>query len=394
MSKNIYEMLGFKQSKKPVFSAESLNEARGIFNKIPLKLVSLRPLIVEQSVFEETLAISTAEDSKLTPAQAKKIEVSGEQEARLIKYKNDSKLTPTEKYDRLEFENIRALENKINNVSFADITLSLVRDIHHDLTIGLDDYCREKGVSHYHSGQLRETDTIKVGKVRAYTPPAHNQIPDLLKCLFRDFANRKTINLCDIVEFHVLFYAIHPFRNGNKRVARILESMLVQNYGYGADRTLSLSTYYSDKKDAFTFFLMESILKKDPTPFINFALRGYFYVGKQLLQKTLALYLNTFRHNFKAYIEDHITPLKLPNYQIASKSIIDLNGVFTHTEFILTMKTHHSTVGIAQSIIEDLADRQILKKSNRLYYYGDCLNLRELIKETTKLTLRYNVEGE
>ncbi len=105
---NIYEKLGFKKTGDFIYPVSIVNEAKAIFNKIPLKNIGIRPLIVEEAVFEETFAISTTEDSELTESDAKKIEVSEEQKARIIKYRNDNKLDVRGKYDSLEFENINA----------------------------------------------------------------------------------------------------------------------------------------------------------------------------------------------------------------------------------------------------------------------------------------------
>jgi len=397
MSKDIYESLGFKKAVEPVFSAKIIDEVKEILNKIPVRFkIGFRPLIVEQAVFEEALAISTAEDSELTDEQAKKIQISEEEEARIIKYKENKQLTESEKYDQLEFENIKVTENKIGGLSFQEFSVEFICDLHHDLTIGLDDYTKAKGISHYNPGELRKSNSVKIGKVRQYLPPDYKQIKKLLELLFKDFSKRKKIELRDILEFHILLYAIHPFQNGNKRVARILESMLLRHYGYDADHTISLSIYYIDKKDACNFFLMESIIKKDPNPFINFAIRGYFYAGHKLLNTYLKLILRGIDQNFNRYIELHIKPIHINNYKKAVKSIIKLNGVFTHTEFMKKMKEYNCTVGVSQTIIKDLLKRKRLHKKGKIYYVedflGSCLDIKNLIGEMTDIMLRYNID--
>ena len=392
MSKNIYEQLGFQKADEYIFSEKIINEGQDIFHSFPLSLIGIRPLLVEQTVFEETIAISTAEDSELTPAVAKEIQISEEQEARILKYKQKNKLSEREKYDQLEFENIKAIETRINKISFEDITVDFICNLHHDLTIGLDNYSESLGVSHYHSGELRKSDSVRVGRVRKYSPPKKKEIRPLLKLLLKYFSSKKKITLYDILEFHILFYAIHPFQNGNKRVARILESLLLDNYGYGMDRTLSLAIYYKEERGACNLFLMESILRKDVSPFVNFAIRGYFQAGQRLFTESLDLYLHIFYGNFKKYIKENIKEIHKKNYEKAVKAILELRGVFTHTEFMDQMKKQHCTSGVSQSIIQDLLERNILRKKSSTYFYGESLDIRTSLEKLTAFFLQYNIQ--
>lgn len=389
---NIYDKLRFKKTGDFIYPVSIVNEAKAIFNKIPLKNIGIRPLIVEEAVFEETFAISTAEDSELTENDAKKIEVSEEQKARIIKYKDNNKLDVRGKYDSLEFENIRAVENQVDSLSFEDINIDLICDLHHDLTIGMDEYSSKLGISKYHSGRLRASNRVRIGKLRKYTPPPHRDIKALLKLLFKEFAKRKNINLYDILEFHILFYAIHPFQNGNKRVSRILESLLLDHYNYGVNRALSLATYYGKDKSSCNLFLMESLLQKNVYPFINFAIRGYFYAGYDLFGKTNNIYMNEFAANFERYIRQHIKPLHQSNYKKAGKSIVKLNGAFTHTDFVNKMKKYRCSLGVSQMIIKNLISRKILNRQENIYYFEKALEIKELMKNLTGFLLRNNIE--
>lgn len=390
--KNIYEQLGFKKHRDFIYPISVINKAKEIFNKIPLKRIGLRPLIVQQAVFEETFAISTAEDSELLEGDAKKIEVSEEQEARIIKYRNDDNLDMRGKYDSLEFENIMAVENQINTISFKDISIDLVCNLHHDLTVGMDEYVGKLGISKYHSGKLRKSDYVRVGKLRKYIPPGHREIKNLLDLLFDDFAKRKNVSLYDILEFHILFYAIHPFQNGNKRVARILESLFLDYYGYGVDRALSLAAYYNKEKTGCNLFLMESLLQKKVDPFVNFAVRGYFYAGNDLLYNTSKIYINEFAINFGKYIKRHIKPIHYENYKIAGRSIVELNCAFTHTDFVNRMKQHGRTLGVSQMIIKDLLNRKILNKQDGIYCLEKAPEINKFIENFTAFLLRNNIE--
>ena len=53
----------------------------------------------------------------------------------------------------------------VRPMAFKDIRVDFLCDLHFNLTIGLDDYCKSVGHSRYNSGQLRKTDEIKVGDI-------------------------------------------------------------------------------------------------------------------------------------------------------------------------------------------------------------------------------------
>ncbi len=87
----------------------------------------------------------------------------------------------------------------------------------------------------------------------------------------------------DIVEFGVLLYAIHLFQNGNKRVVRVIESALLDFYGYSAKKTISLGRAYSVNKTGFNYFLLDALKHRNTRSFVNFSLRCYTDEGMRML---------------------------------------------------------------------------------------------------------------
>ena len=364
---NIYSALEFHRLGTVVYSNALIDKARKLFAEFPAHNIVIRPIVVEQTVLEESFAISTAEDSDLTLQDTKKIVISPEIEARLIKYRENKNLSPKEKYDQLEFENVRSAEERIQGITFGELTLQTLLNLHYDLTIGLDEYCKAVGVSRYHSGELRSSNDTKVGKIRHYLPPAHTKIRHLLKLLIAEFRGRKKIHLTDILEFHILLYTIHPFSNGNKRVARVLESMLLRQYGYSADRTLSLAMYYGEKKSATSLFLMESLQRKDPTPFVNFAIRGYFYSGRTLEHEMTKTHLKSYLDTMILLLSGFVSKDKLKSFRASSDVILELNGIFTHGQFIERMEKKGYTLGVSQELLKYLKKEKYLSHKNNLY---------------------------
>ena len=366
--KNIYSEIGFRLLGDIIYSNTLIDNARTLFTEFPARNIAIRPIIVEQAMIEESFAISTAEDSDLTLQDTKKIIISPEIEARLTKYRNNINMTSKEKYDLLESENVKFVEEKIKGIKFDELTIQMLTDLHYDLTVGLDEYCKDIGVSRYHPGEFRRSNDTKVGKIRQYTPPAHTQIQHLLELLISEFHGRKAIHLTDILEFHILLYAIHPFSNGNKRVVRVLESMLLREYGYSADRVLSMAKYYGEKKSAMNFFLMESLNQRDPTPFVNFAIRGYFYSGMALENKIIKTCLHSYLNIIIQLLPGYLSKEKKAAFRAAANAIAELNGIFTHGQFIESMEKKKYTLGVSQEILKYLKNTKDILHKNNLYY--------------------------
>ncbi len=364
---NIYSALGFHHLGTIVYPNTLIEKARKLFDAFPARNKAIRPIVVEQMVLEESFAISSAEDSDLTLQDSKKIVILPEIEARLIKYRENRNLSSKQKYDQLEFENVKTVEEKIGGITFNDLTTETLRNLHYELTVGLDEYCKDAGVSRYHSGKFRSSDDTRVGKIRTYSPPSHAQIPHLLDLLIAELRRRKKIHLVDILEFHILLYAIHPFSNGNKRVTRVLESMLLRQYGYSADRTLSLAMYYGLKKSSTSLFLMESLHLKDPTPFVNFAIRGYFYSGRALENEMAKAHLRSYLRTMIDLLSGFFSKEKLAPHRIAADVIFELNGIFTHGQFIEHMGKKGYTLGVSQELLKYLKKENYLSHKNSLY---------------------------
>ncbi len=139
-------------------------------------------VFITKALEGEALAISTAEDSDLTVDEASHINITEEQSLRLLKYKN-SDLSVEKKYERLEYENIKSITDKNTGIGFEYLDEVVICQLHHDLTVGMDEYASQLEISKYHSGKLRKIDTVKVGSFPPYVPPSYVKIKKLLRLL-------------------------------------------------------------------------------------------------------------------------------------------------------------------------------------------------------------------
>jgi len=130
------------------------------------------------------------------------------------------------------------------------------------------------------AGRYRKTNVRILGAIKS--PPQFVKVPILMK-RFADYA-KKNPDKFNIVEFsaklHYEFVAIHPFFDGNGRVARLLMNLLLIQNGYPIIIILNndRKRYYATLKEAD---------RGNIKPFIDFIAKA--------VERSLDIYLSTFK---------------------------------------------------------------------------------------------------
>jgi Fic family protein len=126
-------------------------------------------------------------------------------------------------------------------------------------------------IERYPDGRER----IRFKTVAASSTPGF--IEDLVSLWFRTLEERWVHPLIALAAFNLDFLCIHPFRDGNGRVSRLL--LLLQSYhlGYEAGRYISLERLIEQNKERYYETLEQSSQgwhegKHDPWPYINYLL--------------------------------------------------------------------------------------------------------------------------
>lgn len=235
---------------------------------------------VEQSLISKnellaSFAISKAENSQLTLREAQDVYnlLLTDPDFDFVgkKLKAKEKLTQKD-HDKLEFFNIVKTFHTFNQNPFSVnlVTPKLLKDIHHQLTQGLDifkDYLSDFTV--YKSGGWRDNDTIRVGD---YIPSPYKKIESGVEELTRWLKTHETPT--GIATFHTALYALHPFNNGNKRVCRILEHILLRGLGLNSKNLYSTSYYYHTQKSRYYKYLLYSLERRNLNHFVSFVLEA------------------------------------------------------------------------------------------------------------------------
>ncbi len=225
--------------------------------------------LISKNELLASFAISKAENSSLTLQEAQDIYafILKNEEYSFIAEKLKAKKKLTKKdYEKLEFFNIAKTFRNFQAVKINDITPQFIRDLHQQLTQGLDVF--QNYLPHfdiYKSGSWRNNDTIRVG---SYQPAPYTSIPAGVTELLNWIKEHQTITSVGI--FHTALYALHPFCNGNKRVSRILEHILLRSLNINTKNLYSTSYYYHKEKTRYYKYLLFSLERKNLNHFVNF----------------------------------------------------------------------------------------------------------------------------
>ena len=227
--------------------------------------------LISKNELLASFAISKAEDSQLTLQEARDVYnlVLSDPNYDFIREKLKAKEKLTNKdYDKLEFFNILKTFRNINQEPFTidDLTLLKIRELHTNLTQGLDifkDYLSDFTV--YKSGLWRDNDLIRVG---SYVPAPHTEIEKGVEELIAWLKENQTIT--GIAVFHTTLYGLHPFNNGNKRICRILEHVLLRSLNINNKNLYSTSYYYHRQKARYYKYLLFSLERKNLNHFVAF----------------------------------------------------------------------------------------------------------------------------
>jgi len=155
-----------------------------------------------------------------------------------------------------------------------DITEEFIKKIHHVITANVIYTSNVPGNYRPHE--------VKVGDIehgRIYTPP--KCLPDIenLMTKFIEWINSEPVKKLDpIIRGALAHYHLglmHPFGDGNGRVARIVEAFILRLSNVKHVPTM-LSNYYYRKTDDYywAFSLARKNKENDVTPFLKFVLEG------------------------------------------------------------------------------------------------------------------------
>lgn len=251
----------------------------------------LEKALISRNELFASFAISKAENSTLTLKEAEDVHTllinNPEYDFLSSKLNNKEKLTQKD-HDKLEFFNIVKTFRKYNQkvLPIIDFNFQMIKNIHSELTFGLDIFAKHiTGFYIYKSGEWRDNDLIRVG---SYKPAHHQDVESGINELLSWFANSDQ-SLVNLGIFHTALYALHPFNNGNKRVCRILEHLLLRSIGYNQNNLYSPSYYYHTQKERYYKYLLYSLQHHNLNHFTYFVIEAISFAMLDVLKTSIEI---------------------------------------------------------------------------------------------------------
>ena len=182
-------------------------------------------------------------------------------------------------------------------------------------------------------GEIRPIQ-VHVDPTRRYNPPPPEHLPQLLGELERSMQAETDIDpLIKALMIHYQFEAIHPFRDGNGRVGRLLLALMVYKHCDFDAPWLYLSEYFENHKEEYVTALFDVSAKGDWIQWIELGLLATIETGRRTVKRIRKLL--KIREDYETKIRQyqghdqlmHIVPKLLSSPILTYNQLISKLGI-------------------------------------------------------------------
>jgi Fic family protein len=194
---------------------------------------------------------------------------------------------PEKRLDNEEIRNYRkALQMGLDSLSKQKISEELIKSAHKILLEGVRGKNKSPGeYKEDQNGIGNRKDTLDIAK---FVPASPRYAPKLMENLVEFMNSDSNHSLYRIALSHYQFETIHPFRDGNGRLGRLLIMLQICENNLLDYPLLYISEFFNRNRDAYTELLFNVSAKGDLESWITFFLKALEYQAQQsidLLEK-------------------------------------------------------------------------------------------------------------
>lgn len=206
---------------------------------------------------------------------------------------------------------LQALEQGLEAVREGDaISESLLCDMHETLLTGVRSEDPDPGELRERQNYLAPFADAPISQATFVPPPppeAREAVDELL-----EFANDRSPvhSLLKIGLIHYQFETIHPFRDGNGRLGRLLISLELQREELLPEPYLYLSAYFNEHRGDYIRLLDTVRTRGEWTNWLYFFLRGIWQQAREAHERGQKL--RQLRQTYTARYQDHRSPYVVP----------------------------------------------------------------------------------
>lgn len=182
---------------------------------------------------------------------------------------------------------IEALEHGLSEIEHSDIDYNLIKEMHRILMTGARGEDKNPGEFRKIQNWIgKEGTTIEEA---TFVPPAPAALYKPFR-YFMEYMKRKDVPLLiQISLMHYYFECMHPFRDGNGRVGRLLITLFLCKRDALSQPLLYLSAYFDRKKSQYYRKLLEVSQKSKYEKWVQFFLKGIIEQSQDSLDRAKRL---------------------------------------------------------------------------------------------------------
>lgn len=191
---------------------------------------------------------------------------------------SEGRVTPQQDNDTQEVLNyVRAMQHGLELLKTLPFCLRLIREVHRVLLTDVRGERERPGEFRHDQNWIRGRIDDDIRNAR-YVPPPVEEMKEALNnfevYLNQEQADDRDPLLVQLALIHYQFEAIHPFRDGNGRIGRLMIPLLLCSCGRLDAPILYLSAYFERNRDQYVDSLLAVSQEGRWIPWINFFLRG------------------------------------------------------------------------------------------------------------------------
>jgi Fic family protein len=181
---------------------------------------------------------------------------------------------------------VRAMRHGLRRLADLPVSLSLFREVHRVLLSGVRGQRHEPGEFRRSQNFIGAPGIDSIQHARFVPPP----VPQMRENLdeFEKYLHDEKVDLPLLVKLavsHYQFEAIHPFRDGNGRVGRLLIPLIMVAQERLDDPLLYLSAYFERNRTEYVDLLLQVSQEGAWLPWVKFFLRGVAATAEDACQQ-------------------------------------------------------------------------------------------------------------
>lgn len=251
------------------------------------------------------------------------------------------------------------------------ISICLLREIHKELLTGTRGQDRTPGELRLLQNWIGPPGPLSDA---IFVPPPPHEVPNALnelECFLQEDTSLPLLIRVGLV--HAQFETIHPFRDGNGRLGRLLITLMLCDQKALIRPVLYLSYFFKLYRQEYYEHLQYVRDQGDWESWLTFFLTGVFWVSQQATHT--AQRILTMRENHRQIITDQLGRTAANGHRVLEHlyqkpfiSVAEVQGLL------------ESTYPVANNIVTKLIEHGILqeitgRKRNRRFEYTDYVNL-------------------